>query len=1000
MKLRLDAGMPAWRRVLPLAALVALVAAPAAPAAPIADSVDDWVPGMQEENSWSYGYYNYTLDADKTYAIEDFIEFDPDTEWRGAYWRLVPANAPWTTVGPEATHPNGANNVQEHWTIRRWVSDHEGDAIIQWSMRKENLGCGDGVVGALFLNGEEIDRAWIAYNDAVGVTRFVVKALKQGDIIDLAHLPYQGGGNDWCDGSLNRLTILPCDSDADGDGKNDCADNCREEPNADQADKDGDGIGDACDNCPEEANPGQADGDGDGKGDACDLPPPGDSMTGWFPGLQEENGWSYGYYNKTADPDGTYAADDFTEFTAGEWDSGQQQWHLNPSNPPWTILGQEFTHPNGTNNGPEHWTIRRWVSDGDYGRVALWWQMRKQNTGCGDGVAGYLFHNGRLLDTAAITATDAVGVRRAACATLKTGDVVDLALGPNGADGCDGSYNSLRIESDLTGLPDSDGDGALDCSDNCRDVANAGQEDADGDGVGDVCDNCPSEANADQADMDGDGVGDACQPLPHADSYADWSAAGEQGEKGWHNGYYNLTQDIINEDGIYQAENFIPFTNDGTGNPVTPGGNHWNGGAWDLHPTGAPWTYIGPGDNHPNGSNNGDEHWTIRRWESDVDGEIAITWHMRKTNPVQAGVTGYLFVNDDEIDRATIHGTDTIGVTHTRIATVKKGDTVDLALGPTGVCGEFNDWSDGSYNRLMIRTDIAPGTPRNVVTVADSMAQFSGFQEQDGWSYGFYDQRSDVDTGDGIYSASEFEMFDDIYWTGTKWDIFPNAAPWTELTCTGGHPAGNGQGEPSVHWAIRRWTCDFDGNAIIEGFFRNEGAGDGTVGRVFHNDAQLYAALTDGAGVRFKVKATVKKGDTIDFAIDADGAGNLKTSGINAVTDGSDTTIYIATITRFEMGPSLITFIRGDSDGDGVFTLGDGIQILERIFVGRPAFGSNCDKAGDLDDNGAFTIGDAVMLFNYLFVEGSRTPLPPFPACGADPTADPLTCLGRPKACR
>ena len=37
-------------------------------------------------------------------------------------------------------------------------------------------------------------------------------------------------------------------------------------------------------------------------------------------------------------------------------------------------------------------------------------------------------------------------------------------------------------------LPDGDGDGVIDASDNCPDLANASQQDLDGDGQGDACD--------------------------------------------------------------------------------------------------------------------------------------------------------------------------------------------------------------------------------------------------------------------------------------------------------------------------------------------------------------------------------------------------------------------------------------------------------------------------------------------------------------------------------
>jgi hypothetical protein len=59
-------------------------------------------------------------------------------------------------------------------------------------------------------------------------------------------------------------------------------------------------------------------------------------------------------------------------------------------------------------------------------------------------------------------------------------------------------------------LPDGDGDGTPDPTDNCPALANPGQADADGDALGDVCDNCPLIANANQIDADGDGIGDFC----------------------------------------------------------------------------------------------------------------------------------------------------------------------------------------------------------------------------------------------------------------------------------------------------------------------------------------------------------------------------------------------------------------------------------------------------------------------------------------------------------
>ena len=64
----------------------------------------------------------------------------------------------------------------------------------------------------------------------------------------------------------------------------------------------------------------------------------------------------------------------------------------------------------------------------------------------------------------------------------------------------------LSLDTDMDGVPDD--------QDNCRTVANVGQEDGDDDGIGDACDNCPNNANPGQEDADDDNLGDACDPNP------------------------------------------------------------------------------------------------------------------------------------------------------------------------------------------------------------------------------------------------------------------------------------------------------------------------------------------------------------------------------------------------------------------------------------------------------------------------------------------------------
>ncbi len=276
-------------------AALGFFAAPLA-AQTIADSFNDWsVTGTQGKNGWFYGYYNRTLDLDQTYAAEDFIPFvntgqtppepvTPDgNNWNGDMWDLQPCVEPWHTCIPwtflaqEQTHPSGPQWWNEHWTIRRWVSNYAGEVAVYWRLRTYGT-IGAGVSGIVFVNGIPMDSASIAGDDHVGVTRGFVVTIVVGDTIDLAHTPVGPSGDrgDGADGSLNWMLITSdltgFSEDSDGDSIEDYRDNCDNVPNLDQADADGDLVGDACDNCPQVFNRDQTDTDGGGVGDACDIP--------------------------------------------------------------------------------------------------------------------------------------------------------------------------------------------------------------------------------------------------------------------------------------------------------------------------------------------------------------------------------------------------------------------------------------------------------------------------------------------------------------------------------------------------------------------------------------------------------------------------------------------------------------------------------------------------------------------------------------------------------
>jgi hypothetical protein len=278
-----------------------------------------------------------------------------------------------------------------------------------------------------------------------------------------------------------------------------------------QQDTDGDGLTDPDEiNGDPATNPTKTDTDDDGfsdpaeilagtnPNDAADSPVTfviADSIAE-FSGIQGQDGWYYGYRNYTLDEKGNDydPAADFIAFTGGsdnadEWDGMDQQWSgtqwdlETAAAGPWTALGAEGAHPNGTNSDPgeEHWVIRRWISDvAETTPVSLWWTVRKTN-GSGGGVSGSLNIDGKQIDAATIGGSDTVGTEHRYWYNLAPGEVIDLGLTPEGTadrnDGSDGSAFWLRVDAKEFADPRYQPNGDL--------FIPSGAEDSDGDNLPD-----------------------------------------------------------------------------------------------------------------------------------------------------------------------------------------------------------------------------------------------------------------------------------------------------------------------------------------------------------------------------------------------------------------------------------------------------------------------------------------------------------------------------------
>ncbi len=182
----------------------------------VANSVSDFS-DTQGSNNWYYGYYNKTADGDATYQASDFLAFPREAGawsttnyWTGTIWDWFAGNPPWTEISATGGHPNGANNVNEHWAIRRWASEVTGNLVVHFRLAKSNLASGNGVTGRIFHNGAQIFSRTIAFNDGGTLTNDVsIPGVVMGDFIDIAldSTGTDGSANDAADGSIFTAVI-------------------------------------------------------------------------------------------------------------------------------------------------------------------------------------------------------------------------------------------------------------------------------------------------------------------------------------------------------------------------------------------------------------------------------------------------------------------------------------------------------------------------------------------------------------------------------------------------------------------------------------------------------------------------------------------------------------------------------------------------------------------------------------------------------------------------
>jgi len=836
--------------------------------------------GSQGAADWYGGYRNFSTDGGGVNYNADtaFIPFEVSA-WTGAMWDLAPSVAPWTELGMEATHPAGTSPT--HWTVRRWVAAEltkTTPLALRWHVRKANVGCGNGVTGAVYINGQRVDGVTVASNDGTGATRTVYANVAVGDKIDLVLSPRgtDNGDADGCDGSVNWLVVDPTlppnpvqpdgsvfipvgAGDTDADGMPDAWEKVYFPDDltklSQNGDFDSDGLKDP-DEFGRDSDPTKPDTDGDGLGDVVET------NTGTYVSTTDT-----GSSPKKTDSDGD-GLSDFAEVTRtpptdpnkadtdgdGFSDPAEIDWGTDPVNPADNPLAQviansekEFSGEQGKDgwyNGyrpyedgvstidydpnTEFVPYESWMWTGggwdlDTGGAAPWTTTAAldvhpngaNNTAGGDNYNQEQWVTRRWV-ASEVTQTTPVAL---------IWHVRKTNLNPSGVTG---SLHVNGKQVDHLTIAGTDGVGQI-----RRYYVNLKPND-----IIDLA-LTPEGLNGDRAD-------------------------GSDGSITW----FWVDKDIPKEPRQPDGSLFIPADAQDTDADGLLD-------FWELIYAADLTVLTGADDNDADGLKNTDEFTRdsnplVADTDDDGLGDAAETNTGAFVNATNAGT------NPRQADTDADGRTDGEEVNGTPTSDPTKFDTDGDGFSDGAEAASGHNPNDPDHN-----PDTTP--------IADSILEFTttGEQGENGWFYGY--RNFTADGGAPNYNPdTHFIPFQPESWTGAAWDLnTAAAAPWTELGPENTHP---NTGANEVHWTVRRWVATELTKAtplLVRWHTRHVNVacgGNGITGLLYLNgqlqDSAVIAA-PDGIGVTRTYFINAQPGDKIDLALSPKG-----TDGVDA--DGCD----------------------------------------------------------------------------------------------------------------
>ncbi|HVW20321.1 MAG TPA: hypothetical protein VHC86_03830 [Opitutaceae bacterium] len=422
----------------------------------------------------------------------------------------------------------------------------------------------------------------------------------------------------------------------------------------------------------------------------------------------------------------------------------------------------------------------------------------------------------------------------------------------------------------------------------------------------------------------------AATETPLADAETDFGNA--QGNNGWSYGYASGSG----------STNFVPFTGYAAG--------QWNGPASYLLMTAC--------DQQPSGSGS-TPLLAIRRWTSTFAGNVHISGSFVAENAGYGGdgVGVTVRVNGQPITTRALIGTNSTPFESDFdvVQTVQVGTTIDFVVDPGpaadnsyDACGVYAKISTSAQSGTFLPgsgvnstgtgsgggstslggsastgsgSAASSGPSSNAAdgtVLADANGDFSGAQGQAGWSYG------DFASGTNFQNLTAF--------SGVAWSA---SYPYISITSGDQHPSTVNGGPVSV---VRRWTSSYAGAVSINGQFVAENTGGDGVGvTVLLNGQPLLARAAIGAAGAptqkgFSLNATLKVGDTLDFAVDPGPAADIN----------FDATGLSATVTASSSSSG-----SGSSAGTGTSTAGSGLGAVLGSSGSSDSSGSAASAAND-----------------------------------------------------